>query len=80
MRSLIIKGYGVKLSYRKGTLVVKNRDSSSTYSLADADRIILMTSGISITTRAIRAMVDAGIELVVLDSRGFPVPSSVTLT
>ncbi len=72
MRSLIIKGYGVKLSYRKGTLVVKNRDSSSTYSLTDADRIILMTSGISITTRAIRAMVDAGIELVVLDSRGFP--------
>ena len=72
MRSLLIKGYGVRLSYRKGALVVKSKEASSTYSLADVDRVVLMTSGISVSTRAIRAMVDAGVELVVLDSRGFP--------
>ena len=71
MRTLVIKGYGVKLSYRKGVLILKGKGGGSTYSLADIDRVVVATSGVSITSRAIRAMVDSGVELVVLDSRGF---------
>jgi len=72
MKSLIINGYGVKISYKKGVLVISKGKESSKYSLADIDKVVLVTSGISITTKAIRALIDSGIDLIIMDSKGMP--------
>ena len=73
MRSLVISGYGVTLGFRKGALILRSRRGSATYSLADIDRVVVATSGVSVTSRALRALINSGIDLVVMDSRGFPV-------
>ncbi len=73
MRVLVISGYGIKLSYRKGVLVVKSNSKSAKYSLSDVDRVVVTTSGVSITSKVIRALTTSGIELVIMDSKGFPV-------
>ncbi len=73
MKVLVISGYGIKLSYRRGVLVVKGNGKSAKYSLSDVDRVVITTSGVSVTSKVIRALTTSGIELVIMDSKGFPV-------
>ncbi len=73
MRTLIIKGYGVSLRVRRGLLTVRTRDSSETVPLAEVDSVLVLTSGVSITSKAIRALAREGVQLAVLDRRGLPV-------
>lgn len=72
MRSLIIAGYGVKVGYRKGMLVVEGNGSKNTISLVDLEQVIIVTGGVSITSRAVRAMIEHGVDLVFLGPRGIP--------
>lgn len=73
MRALLLDGYGVKLGVSGTSLVVKDRSSSREVPVWEVDAVIVASSGVSITSRALRLMASAGIELVVLDSRGMPV-------
>jgi CRISPR-associated protein Cas1 len=73
VRTLLIKGYGVSLRVRKGLLTVGTKDGSETVPLAEVDAVLVLTSGVSITSKAIRALAREGIQLAVLDRRGMPV-------
>lgn len=73
VRAVIITGYGVKVGVKKGYLVIKDGNGSREVPLSEVEQVILTTSGISITSRALRLLTDYGVDVVVLDSRGFPV-------
>jgi len=71
MRTVVITGYGVKIRFRKGLFIVEKRgDPPRIFSPLDVDQIIITTSGVSITSRALRACARLGIDLVILDHRG----------
>lgn len=73
MRALEIADYGVKLSTKGKTFVIsKKGGEKQNISPAEVDQIIIMTSGVTITSRAIRLALDYGIDIVFLDSRGNP--------
>jgi len=75
LKSIVISGYGVTVGYSKGCLTIREGKGGSNYkvSLADLDQVIIATSGVKITSKAIRALIDYGVDLVVLDSRGYPI-------
>lgn len=72
MRALIVSDYGVRISAKKGSIVISNREKSVRISPADVDQIIIASGGASITSRAIRLAMRHGIDIVFLDSRGEP--------
>lgn len=73
MRTLVVSGYGVGLSVKKGTIVLKTKNEVKNVSLSDVDSIVVTTSGVSITSKAVRQLTKMGVMLVFLDSRGMPV-------
>jgi len=84
MKTLIISDYGVKLRFTNGVFIVEGKNMKEEYSPINIDQIIIATSGVSITSRAIRKIMLLGIDLVFLDSWGKPIgrlyPSYVNRT
>lgn len=73
MRALYLDGYGVRLGASKGALVVRGRGGERYVPLSEVDLVVIATGGVSVSSRAMRLLVSAGIEMVVLDHRGMPV-------
>lgn len=73
MRSLIIAGYGVRVGVRKGYIVIKSKEGVKEVAPSDVDQVIIATSGVSLTTKFLRLVSNYGIDLIILDSRGYPV-------
>lgn len=72
MRTLVVSGYGVRVGVRRGCIVVRCRDGVRELAPAEVERVVVATSGVALTSRFLRLAVDYGIDVVVLDSRGFP--------
>jgi len=73
MKTLEIADYGVKVSAKGRTFVVsKKGEKPKNVSPAEVDQILIMTSGVTITSKAVRLALDHGIDIVFLDSRGLP--------
>ena len=64
--------YGTRIRARKGLLVVEGRDGARQYPLHEVDEVFLLTGGISISTKALRALLRAGAVVAVFDQRGEP--------
>ncbi len=75
MRLLIVEGYGVRLRVRNRQLIVESPRGRRVAPLADIDRVIIVSGGASVTSRALRALAMHGIDVVVLDGRGVPMVS-----
>ncbi len=73
MKNLIIRGYGISLRVKKGNIVLKSKKKTQTLPITDIDSIIVLTSGVTITSKAVRALTESGIQLIITDSRGMPV-------
>jgi len=73
VRALWVDGYGVRVGAKQGALYVKDGKGETSIPLSDIDAVVLASSGITISSRAMRLMMGAGIELIILDSRGMPV-------
>ena len=72
-RVLIVAERGAKIHVHRGAVVVATSEGRYTIPAADVDRIVLVTSTISITTAAIRRLAKMGIDILVLDALGNPV-------
>ncbi|WP_460126296.1 CRISPR-associated endonuclease Cas1 [Stetteria hydrogenophila] len=70
---LHVSGYGVTLGVKSGSLVVRSREGSRVVPVGEVDVVVVATSGVSVTSRAVRLLARAGVELVFLDHRGDPV-------
>jgi CRISPR-associated protein Cas1 len=72
VRNLIIKGYGISIGVKKGNVVLRSKKKTQAVPLTDIDSIIILTSGVSVTSKAVRLLARAGVQLVITDSRGMP--------
>ncbi|MEZ0394288.1 MAG: CRISPR-associated endonuclease Cas1 [Desulfurococcaceae archaeon] len=72
MRSLVISGYGVRLRYRKGLLLIESRDRRDEVPIADLDQVIVATGGVWLSSKVVRKLAEHGVDLLFLDSRGMP--------
>lgn len=74
MTILIIKDYGVKLSFRKGMIVIlKNSKVIDKIPLANINQILILTSGVSISSKLIRTCLKNFIDIVFFDHKGEPI-------
>lgn len=73
MRTLIITGYGVKIGARKGLLLITGKDLRREESLMELEQVVIASSGVSVSSKAVRMLIEHGVDLVFLDSRGYPV-------
>ncbi len=75
VKVFVVDGYGVKIYVKNRAVVIKGYGDSSkkVVPLAEIDRIVFASSGISITTSAIRRIAREGIDILVLDGRGMPI-------
>ena len=73
MRILQISGYGVRVRVHDGGLLIESKDDGKRMvPVSDVDLVIVHTSGVSITSNAVRMLVRAGVEIVFVDYRGHP--------
>lgn len=70
MKTLMISGYGVKLSSSGRTFRISSKDERREISPADVDQIVISTSGVSVSSSAVRLAMNHGIEIVFVDGRG----------
>jgi len=75
LRVLVVEGYGVKLNVRGRVLMLTSRGGRRVVPLAEVDRVVVTTSGVSITSSALRKLAAEGVDILVLDGRGNPVMS-----
>ncbi len=70
---VVVASHGVKIKSRRGLLVVETRQDKREYPLHAVDEVYLLTSGISITTKALRSLLRSGATVAVFDQRGDPI-------
>lgn len=72
MKTMIISGYGIRVGIEKGVLVVRDKNNAEKISVGDLDQVVIATSGVSISSKAIRVLLRHGVDVVFLDARGLP--------
>jgi CRISPR-associated protein Cas1 len=77
VKAAIVDGYGKVISVFKGNVVVcqmvGGKKARKVINIADVDRLIITTSGVAVTSRALRVLARYGVDLVVLDASGCPI-------
>lgn len=69
---MIISGYGIRLRYRKGLILVESKNGNQEMPLFDIDQVVIATSGVWFSSKLVRKLIENGVDLVILDSRGMP--------
>jgi CRISPR-associated protein Cas1 len=72
MKTLLVSGYGVRLRFRRGLLIVESKNNKQEVPIADLEQVVIITSGVWFSSKVIRKLVEYGVDLVFLDSRGQP--------
>ena len=70
---VVVKDWGVFLGYSRGALVVKKRGGAEKIPLFQVSRIWVVTSGVAISSKLVRALSHHFIDVVSLDAWGDPV-------
>ncbi|MGC9051754.1 CRISPR-associated endonuclease Cas1 [Pyrobaculum sp.] len=70
---VVVKDWGVSLGYRRGALVVRKRGGGEqAVPLHQVDRVWILTGGVSISSRLVRALARHFVDVVFFDGRGEP--------
>ena len=69
---VVVKDYGVFLGYSRGALVIKRRGGVEKVPLHMVDRVWILTGGVSISSRLVRALSRQLVDVVFFDGRGSP--------
>jgi len=72
VKTLLVAGYGVRLKFRKGVLLVESRNGEQEVPVADLEQVVVATGGVWLSSKVVRKLVEYGVDLVFLDSRGLP--------
>ena len=79
MKRLIVNGYGAFLGYRKGMVVIKNKNGEEKHPLGNLDQIVLATGGAAISAKLLRACAKNNVDVLILSSKGRPVSRLLNL-
>ncbi len=74
MKQLIITKYGVSVKTRKATIIIESKKEGKILEtpVSNIEQLIIASSGVSITSKTIRNLIDHGVDIVFLDNRGNP--------
>jgi len=73
-KEVFVAGYGVKVYVRNGMVIVKDSNGNKAeFAPREIDCLIIGSSGVSVTSKVIRVLMDAGADIVFLDSHGLPI-------
>ncbi|AFA39128.1 CRISPR-associated endonuclease Cas1 [Pyrobaculum oguniense TE7] len=70
---VVVKDWGVSLGYSRGALLIKKRGGAERIPLFQVDRIWILTGGVAISSRLVRALSRHFIDVVFFDAKGNPV-------
>ena len=70
---MVVKDWGVFLGYSRGALVVKKRGKEERIPLFQVSRIWVLTSGVAISSKLVRALSRHFVDVVFFDAKGNPV-------
>jgi CRISPR-associated protein Cas1 len=70
---VVVKDYGVFLGYSRGALVVRKRGEVKRVPLHQVDRIWILTGGVAVSSRLVRALSRNLVDVVFFNGRGEPV-------
>ncbi|MEM4717794.1 MAG: CRISPR-associated endonuclease Cas1 [Desulfurococcaceae archaeon] len=74
MNTILISGYGVRLRYRRGVLIVEPRgEDKQEVPIINVDQVVIATSGVWLSSKLVRKLVEHGVDIVFLDTRGLPI-------
>ncbi len=73
MKQVIVAGYGVKIRFRNGVFRIESKESVEELNPIDIEQVLIVSSGVSLSSKVVRKMIEYGIDLVFLDSRGLPI-------
>lgn len=72
VKQIIISDYGVKIRYRNGVFIIESRNNREEINPIEIEQVIIATSGVWLSSKVVRKMIEYGIDLVFLDQRGYP--------
>ncbi|MEM4538463.1 MAG: CRISPR-associated endonuclease Cas1 [Thermosphaera sp.] len=73
MKQLIVAEYGARLRTRRNQIVVEKKNGEkNNIPIHEVEQVIIASSGVSISSKTVRKILDHGIDLVFLDSKGYP--------
>ncbi|MEM4591985.1 MAG: CRISPR-associated endonuclease Cas1 [Sulfolobales archaeon] len=73
MRQLIVVEYGARLRTSRNQVLIEKKNSEKyNIPIHELEQIIIASSGVSISSKTVRKILEHGIDLVFLDSRGYP--------
>jgi len=64
VKTLLVTGYGVKLRYRNGLLLVESSNNKQEVSLADLEQVVIASSGVWLSSKVIRKLIEFGVDVV----------------
>ena len=70
---VVVKDWGVFLGYSRGALVIKRRGGAERIPLFQINRIWILTSGVAVSSKLVRALSRHFVDVVFFDARGNPV-------
>jgi len=73
VKVLFIAEPGSRIHYRKGGVYISLRDGRRIAVPPDVDQIIVASSRVGVTAKALRHLARRGVDLVILDANGYPV-------
>jgi len=73
MRDLVVIQPGARLRFRKGVFVVEKNSERREVSPLEIERILIASSRVGLSSKVLIKAVEYGVDVIILDSRGFPV-------
>ncbi|OWJ54507.1 CRISPR-associated endonuclease Cas1 [Pyrodictium delaneyi] len=74
-RVLVVAAHGARIRVHRRSLVVESNGERMVAPLHEVDRVVVATSGVSVTSSAIRLLARSGVGIVFLDAHGEPIVS-----
>lgn len=73
MKQLIVAEYGVRLRTKRNQLTIEKRNGEKTsIPIHEIEQILIASSGVSLSSKTVRKAIEHGIDVVFLDSKGYP--------
>jgi len=72
VKSVIITDHGVRIRFRQGAFIIESRNGRQTLNPVEVEQVVIATGSVWLSSKVVRKMIEYGIDLVFLDSRGKP--------
>jgi len=72
-KTIIVCDYGVRIRYRRGVFIIVHKNGREELNPVEIEQVIIATSGVWLSSKVVRKMIEFGIDLVFLDSKGNPI-------